>query len=204
MAELSKGGGDRRVRQFAPFVTKSGELHYQRHGKDGAPWSGIDLRGEQPSRAHGILKAITECYAIPVDAPGRTEAWKRVCEMVGEACGSHDGDTISREQAIGALDQCGHETEDCRGACVTTRHIFADQARQALRSLPSIARDPIEAEYRDAAVALAQEMAPISGDYKPWRCQVCAEEWEGDIGDHPHGFCEWPRFASAKAARDAR
>ena len=59
------------------------------------------------------------------------------CVMASDEIGK--GDTISREQAIGAMDQCGHETEDCRGECMTTRHIFADQARQALRALPSIA-----------------------------------------------------------------
>ena len=53
------------------------------------------------------------------------------------------GDTISREQAI---------------AAVLELNATADYSRAiaALRALPSVAPDPIEAEYREAAVALAE------------------------------------------------
>jgi len=37
---------------------------------------------DMPPSVRYVLTAITECYAHPIDTPERTEAWKRVCDLV--------------------------------------------------------------------------------------------------------------------------
>ena len=91
-------------------------------------------------------------------------------------------DTISREQAIAALLRSQFTHDDTYAYTVA-----------ALRSLPSIAPDPIEAEYREAAVALAEA-----------RWFVCNGDGDDECRSQVPYDEAVDRFSAAKAARDAR
>ena len=67
------------------------------------------------------------------------------------------GDTISREQAIGALDSVGDDEIETYREGSVDENAAVQACLQALRSLPAIAPDPIETEYRDAAVDLMSQ-----------------------------------------------
>ena len=66
------------------------------------------------------------------------------------------GDIISREQAIAALDSVGDDEIETYREGSVDENAAVQACLQALRSLPAIALDAVEAEYRDAAVALAE------------------------------------------------
>jgi len=68
------------------------------------------------------------------------------------------GDLISREQAIAALDSVGDDEIETYREGSVDENAAVQACLQALRSLPSVAPDPIEAEYREAAVALLRAL----------------------------------------------
>ena len=92
-------------------------------------------------------------------------------------------DTISREQAIGALSSLYGYDEN---------HPDIAPAIEEILSLPSIAPDPIEAEYREAAVAWAEARYAM-------QCG-CEDFCPHEAASIKAGI----RFSAARAARDAR
>ena len=102
------------------------------------------------------------------------------------------GDTISREQAIGALEGELLAYPDNRVRYNTNRDAIA-----MLRALPSIAPDPVEAEYREAAQAHGE--ADI--EFELCSCDAAAAvdcpHWNATVRTRV-------RLIAARAARNAR
>ena len=92
------------------------------------------------------------------------------------------GDTISREQAIAALLRSQFTHDDTYAYTVA-----------ALRSLPSIAPDPIEAEYREAAQAHGEADIEF---------ELCACDPRDDCPHWKAMVLTTERLLAARAARD--
>ena len=111
------------------------------------------------------------------------------------------GGTISREQTTEpvyvVVEDNGHdcqfveiETKDGRGVSIPSEQYpgqhFMRRIGPLYRSLPSIAPDAIEAEYREAAVAWAEANV----------------RYQDDGTSRGLVVAEWRRFSAAKSARD--
>ena len=104
------------------------------------------------------------------------------------------GDLISREQAIGAVGDERIEPLPGSEGDIAYNEAVHDciVALRALPSLPSVAPDPIEAEYREAAVAWAEARYAM-------QCG-CEDFCPHEAASIKAGI----RFSAARAARDAR
>ena len=180
---------DRRKVQQPPCTMTFGPTGYKR---DGVSLPVLDERsttGPGERRAEGSYRAwLQACYDLSED--------KIQCPRVILALrrAAHAGDTISREQAIGAFAAC----PNCAGVGWTAQRGYDGEAEQVqcecsailavIGSLPAIAPDAIEAEYREAAVALAEA----------WVSNEPSIDYSAAL------LRTHKRFAAAKAARDAR
>jgi len=210
--EIGKGGGCRRVysRALPGGAYQISESHFARdrrkvqqppctmtfgptgYKRDGVSLPVLDERsttapGER--RAEGSYRAwLQACYDLSED--------KIQCPRVILALrrAAHAGDLISREQAIGAFAAC----PNCAGVGWTAQRGYDGEAEQVqcecsailavIGSLPAIAPDAIEAEYREAAVAWAEANV----------------RYQDDGTSRGLVVAEWRRFSAAKSARDAR
>ena len=117
------------------------------------------------------------------------------------------GDTISREQAIGALEGELLAYPDNRVRYNTNRDAIA-----MLRALPAIAPDAVEAEYREAAVDLMSQAQHAADRFTGMAREIFGQsnftdryDDEGRCRNHANALQEKiDRFAAARAARDAR
>jgi len=129
--KIGTGGGDRRVydRTLPGGGYQISESHFARDRRIGP----VERRRKDWETARFYLDTVSTGWGAQVVLDLRRP--------------SHDGDTISREQAIAALSSLYGYDEN---------HPDIAPAIEEILSLPSIAPDAVEAEYREAAVAWAE------------------------------------------------